>query len=198
MQITNNNAKHHALHWHYLKRRRSRRIHHNTKEILVGQIVAVVGAIFAGYILELNKAQLITMAGAFLILPGIFDLGGSIAGAMGARINHHLQLDTDIKKLVRHTLKHSFLLLSSAGIIVALIGSVLGSLFFDGDYIRIFTVAYVSVIVAGLVGLPIVAYGTIRAYKKGFDPDNIIGPIETTVFDILTVIVVSIMVTLTA
>ncbi|MCU0666998.1 MAG: magnesium transporter [Patescibacteria group bacterium] len=192
------NLGHHGHHWHYIKKRRTRKVHHTTKEILIGQMVSISGALIAGLALELSKTELIAMAGAFLILPGVFDLGGSIAGAMGARINHHLQNDTPLNKLASSAVKHSFLLLSVAGLVVALCGATIGSLLFDGEFIRIFTVAYFSILIAGLLGLPIVAIGTIKAFKIGLDPDNFIGPIETSVFDTLTVLVVTMMVILTS
>lgn len=185
---------HFSRYWHYLHHRRTRRANHTAKEILIGQSISVLGAVLAGYVLELNKTELATMAGAFLILPGVFDLGGSIAGAMAARLNHRLPESTPDRTVIRDALFHAMLLTCAASIILGLFGATLGALFFDAGFLKLLVVTIVSSISAGLVGFPLVAGATWLAYKRGVDPDNFIGPIETSVFDTLTVLMVTLMV----
>lgn len=188
---------HRPKHWRYVYRRRRRRHYNNTREILYGQLIAVSGAIGAGYILELNKTYLIAVTGVFLILPGIIDLSGSIAGAMGAHINHHLNTSRERPYLiVIKSLRHAFLLLLVAAVVLGLFGAAVGSLIFDADFYRLLVIGSLASVVAGIIGFPIVAATTYLAYKRGVDADNFIGPIETSVFDALTVLALSIVVRL--
>jgi len=185
---------HHSRHWFYLNRHRTRKIKHTAREILTGQIISVIGAVVAGYVLELNKAELVTMAGAFLILPGVFDLGGSIAGAMAARLNHRLGEGAPARKVLRDALFHAMLLTCAASVILGLFGATIGILLFDANFTKLLVVTIVASVSAGVVGFPLVGGATWLAFKRGVDPDNFIGPIETSIFDTLTVLTVTMMV----
>lgn len=185
---------HHTRHWHYIRRRRTREANHTAREILIGQMVSVTGAVLSGLVLDLNKAQLATMAGAFLILPGVFDLGGSIAGAMGARLNHRLEEGAPAGKVYRDSLLHAFSLICFSSVFLGIFSAVFGVLFFDADFVRLFLVSSLATIAAAVVGLPIVGGATVLAIKRGVDADNFIGPIETSIFDTLTILTVTLMV----
>ncbi len=179
---------HHARHWHYVRRRRTRKVRHTTREILVGQILSVSGAMVAGLMLDLNKVHISALAGAFLVLPGVFDLGGSIGGALSARLNHRLGTGAPARAVLRDSLLHSLMLLIAASVVLGLAGAGIGSLFLDTSFLHLFVVTAIATTAAGSVGLPLVAIGTFLAWKKGLDPDNFIGPVETSFFDTLAVL----------
>ncbi len=112
---------HHERHWHYVRRRRTRKKTHTSREILAGQLLSVSGSVLAGYVLDLTKLELASMAGVFVLLPGVFDLGGSVAGAMGARLNHRLSLGAPTRAVLRDAILHAFLLLVTASLFLVLI-----------------------------------------------------------------------------
>lgn len=185
---------HHERHWHYVRKRRMQRAGRTSKEILVGQLVTIFGAVVAGLILDLNKAELATMAGAFMIMPGVFDLGGAVAGAMGARLNHRLDQGVPVRHVTRDALLHAFTLICFSAVFLGIFAAILGMLLFDADFWRILMVTFLSAVAAAVVGLPVIAVATVAAKKKGLDADNFIGPIETSLFDTLTVLAITIMV----
>src|SRR5690554_2934635 len=83
---------HHLKHWHYLYRHRKRQaLGINTKQMAWSQVLSLVGSIIAGILLEHNKETLALIVGAFVVLPGVFDLGGSIGASLSAKINHRLE-----------------------------------------------------------------------------------------------------------
>src|SRR5687768_9053511 len=95
-----NNALPH-FHWRFLySRRRNRRLAKDFREIILGQGISIVGAIAAGYFLELTKTQLISVMGVFMLLPGVFELGGAMAGAFGAKLNHIYENHPDMAKTI--------------------------------------------------------------------------------------------------
>lgn len=185
---------HHERHWHYLRRRRQRRGTHTTKEILAGQIITLFGAVVAGLVLDFSKGELATMAGAFMIMPGVFDLGGAVAGAMGARLNHRLDQGAPVKHVTRDALLHAFTLICFSAVFLGFFGAIVGKLLFDADLWRLFMVTFLSAVAAAIVGLPVIAAATVFSKKRGMDADNFIGPIETSLFDTLTVLAITIMV----
>lgn len=185
---------HHERHWHYVRRRRLRTANHTNREILGGQIITLLGAVVAGLVLDLNKGELASMAGAFMIMPGVFDLGGAVAGAMGARLNHRLDQGAPVKHVTRDALLHAFTLICFSAVFLGLFGAIVGKLLFDADLWRLFMVTFLSAVAAAIVGLPIIATATVLSKKRGLDADNFIGPIETSLFDTLTILAITIMV----
>jgi len=186
--------KHHQTHWHYLRRRRTRRKAHTSKEIFYGQIISLIGATASGLVLEANKNKIAALVGAYLILPGVFDLSGSVAGAMGARLNHIIDKHGSKKSLLIRVLSGSLLLVSVSAVFLALFSAVVATIFFGADLYKIFLVTSGSVVLSSCIGMPLVALATILTKKDGMDPDNFIGPIESSIFDVLSILFVTFMV----
>lgn len=183
---------HHERHWHYVRKRRVQTAGRTAKEILAGQLITIFGAVLAGVMLDLTKDGMATMAGVFMIMPGVFDLGGSVAGAMAARLSHRLDENTPVKHVVRDSLIHAFTLVCFAAVFLGIFGGILSWLLFNADFWRILMTTFISAMIAATVGFPIIASSTLLARKNGLDADNFIGPIETSLFDTLTVLAITI------
>jgi mgtE-like transporter len=177
-------------HWYYLYRRRRVRRHHSTsREILAGQMLSLAGSLEAGYFLEIGKEHIAFVAGAFLILPGIFDLGGSIAGALAAKLAHRLeQSKRPVHHILLSTIGFSLAVAFVSSIFLGLFGAALATWLFDANFIEILLITIVASTIVASIGFPLIGLATIRVYRTGIDPDNVIGPIETSLFDSLTII----------
>lgn len=181
-------------HWHYVYRRRRKKIESiSSREIMAGQIIALMGSLVAGFLLELNKEHIVLFTGALLLLPGIIDLSASITGAMCAKINHRLDSDV-VRRVMTHSIGFSFLLTLFSGLIVGVFAGAVAELFFDAIFWKILVLCVSSLMIVGCVTYPLMAVLTFLLKKRGFDPDNIVGPVETGVSDALMVLTVSIIV----
>jgi cation transporter-like permease len=177
----------HIKHWpHVYKRHRKKVLKINSREIIIGQIIALCGSILAGYILELNKASLSLFIGAFLLLPGVVDLSASITGAMCAKINHLVDSSKNLTNIVIKSVLFAFLLAGTCGLIVGIVGGVIGSILLDAGFASILKLSVATLLTVGFVTFPSMALLTLLIKKMGFDPDNIIGPLETGFTDALT------------
>lgn len=182
-------------HWHYIyKKRRKKAATISSRQILVGQIIALTGALIAGYILEINKEQIIMFAGALLLLPVLVELSASVTGVMCAKINHRLEADPRASRVLVSNIGFSMLLTLFSGLFVGLIAAFVGELFFDAVFWKILVLCVVSLTVVGLVTFPLMSVATVLIKKAGFDPDNIIGAVETGFSDALMVLTIAIMV----
>lgn len=186
--------KHHQTHWHYVRRRRTRRKAHTTREIFFGQLLSLIGASASGLVLEANKEKIAALIGAYLILPGVFDLSGSAAGAMGARLNHIFGEKKEKNSVVIKVLFQTLMLVSASAIFLAIFSAIVACIFFGADLLKIFIVTAGSVILSSFIGMPIIAFVTVLTRKDGMDPDNFIGPIESSIFDVLSIAFVTLMV----
>ena len=191
--IRHGDRTHH--HWHYVYKRHGKKADNiSSKQIMVGQIIALSGSLVAGFLLELNKEHIVLFAGALLLLPGIIDLSASITGAMCAKINHRLDSESSVSKVVLSSVGFSFLLSVFAGAIVGVTGGLIGELFFESIFWKVLVLCLVAMVTVGLLVYPLMAMVTLAVKKMGFDPDNIVGPVETGISDALMVLVVSILV----
>lgn len=186
--------KHHQTHWHYVRRRRTRRKAHTAREIFYGQLISLIGATASGFVLEANKTKIAALVGAYLILPGVFDLSGSAAGAMGARLNHIFGERKEKYSVLFKVLSQTLILVSASAVFLAIFSAIVAGIFFGADLLKIFYVTAGSVILSSFVGMPVVALSTVLAKRKGLDPDNFIGPVESSIFDLLSIFFVTLMV----
>ena len=190
-QTTHIHENHHIRHhWRYVyKHRRQRRLARDKREILLGQAISLVGALSAGIALELNKEQLLAVVGVFLMLPGIFELGGAVAGAFGAKINHfHEEHPRLVRRKFIPLLLYSLLLASAASFVLGSVGGLVSAALFAGQFSLLVQITVLSVFFSSVVGLPLVGLFTVLAIRRGLDADNVIGPIETSLFDVLSIV----------
>lgn len=188
--MRNTNILAHKRHWHYLyEKRRRRALGINTKQMAWSQVLSLVGSVIAGILLESNKASLALLAGAFVVLPGIFDLDGSLGAVLSAKINHKLE-DPKAKTglVLIESVVFAIFIASLAGIIVAGVGAAIAAQFFDADFIRVFLLAFGAITLSAVIGFPLIGSLSVVLRKFKVNPDDVVGPIESSVFDILTVI----------
>lgn len=183
-------------HWHYIyKRHRSRALGINTKQMAWSQVISLVGSIVAGLLLESNKDALAILVGAFVVLPGIFDLDGSIGAALSAKINHRLE-KTDLSALIVlvRSIGAALLIACLGGLIVATVGAGVSVWLFDANFWQVFVLAEGAVVLSAIIGFPIVGLLSVIFRKLRVNPDDVVGPIESSIFDILTIITMALVI----
>lgn len=180
----------HNRHWHFLYEKRRRRVLGiNPKQMAVSQVFSLVGSVVAGVLLESNKTTLALVAGAFVILPGVFDLTGTMGAVISAKINHRLE-DPSAKtwRVFAGTVSYTTLVAALGGLLVALAGAGLATWLFDASFTQVFKLATGAIVLCGLIGFPLIGLLSLLARQRNMNPDDVIGPIESSIFDILTVI----------
>ena len=183
-------------HWHYVYRRaRAKRLltdDVNTWQIIAGQVFTVIASVFAGYILDFQKADIGLLIGAFVLMPGIVDLSASLTGAMAAKINHQID-ETPAHPMVvaTHAVGFSLLIGLFAGTIVGLFGGIISHFLFDGDMWQLTMLGLFSMMTISVLGDPLIALLTVLTKKVGMNPDNIVGPIQSSMIDMLAIVVIA-------
>ncbi len=177
-------------HWkHIYVRNRRRALGINSKQMAWSQVISLLGSVVAGVLLETNKETLALLVGAFVVLPGVFDLDGSIGAALSAKINHKLEKDgeSSMSVLIKSTLS-AMMIAALAGLIVAGVGAAIAVWLFGANFGQVFWLAENAILLSALIGFPLI--GTLAVIFRHFkvNPDDVVGPIESSVFDILTII----------
>lgn len=164
----------------------------NPRQMAIGQFISLIGAVIAGLTLDINKETIAAFAGAFVVLPGVFDLSGSLGASLSAKINHRLEnKQSSTFRVFISSLLFTYMIALLAGIIVALVGASISALLFSADFMKVFLLTEISIALCCLIGMPLIGALSIILRRYNINPDDVVGPIESSVTDILSVILLS-------
>ncbi len=151
--------------------------------------------LLAGGVLEGMKEKFSLLPGLLVMLPPLVDLRGNIGSALGSRLGSALHLGTVKPKLVmtevlKVNVLASFVLSVLASATVGVISWVL-CLLMDLAGVSLSCLLFIAVfsgVLSGVVITLLTVLISIASFKGGWDPDNVTGPVTTTLGDIVTVL----------
>ena len=165
----------------------------NFKEILSFQVVSIIGGLIAGIILAYNTNKILLIPGMLLTLPAFLDMRGNISGSLASRLSSGLFLgvikpNTIRTKIIRGNIYASLLL---AVIIALFLGLI--TFLFNNFVLHVFTpeiiwLFLIAGIIANMIEVPLTIVLTFYFFKKGHDPNNILGPFVTSSGDITSIV----------
>lgn len=164
------------------------------KDIIGGQFISVTGGLLAGLILASRIGHLELLPGFFILFPGFLELQGDLNGTLAARIGSLIHLD-GIKSVdelkdphVKENLLATFTLSLVASLILGIFAFLLSLLVLKKAVFELIFICFLASILAGLILIPITLGVAVWLYKKGHDPDNIMGPFVTSFGDVVSVV----------
>jgi mgtE-like transporter len=166
------------------------------RESFFSEVLSISGGTIAGFFLASSAMQnvLRNFPGLLLMVPGFLGLRGNILGAVSARIGTGLHTglikpeitlrgDTAVNFVA--SLFLSTLVNTLIGAFAYLVSVVLGV---DAVLWKLMLVGAVSGALASVVVGPFTIVLTILVFRRGIDPDSVMGPLVTSVGDITAVI----------
>lgn len=165
----------------------------NFKEIFTAQLVSIIGGLIAGTLIGVYKDELLLIPGLLIILPGFLELRGNVSGSMASRISSGLFLKViNPRKIKTHIIKGnviaSFLLAIIVSFTLGILGLTFTYLIFHKLAWNLILIPVIAGIIANLIEVPITLLATFYLFKKGHDPNNIMGPFVTSTGDITSVL----------
>lgn len=179
-------------HWHYLYNRRLRWHGVSTKQIIASQLFTVIASVIAGVLFDMQKETVTLLAGALLMLPGIIDLAATLTGVLCAKINH--QVDATKAStwfVVSHSVVYAFVVGLLSGVIVGVVGGLIGQWLFDASFEKMIALAAISMLLICIVCFPVMIVFTLLVRKLNMNPDNLSGPVESSVVDMVAIVVIA-------
>ena len=161
------------------------------EEILTSEFVSISGGLLTGVLLAVFVNKIYLIPGLFILMPGFLEMRGALGGALASRISSGLYLGVlkpRFKKnplLITHMLGTAMLIIASS-LVLGIFAFLASRFIFD---IHNPEIIFISLI-AGTVSIfmiPITATTTLYVFRKGYDPNNIMGPFITTLGDIVSV-----------
>lgn len=165
------------------------------KESTLSEVLSISGGTLAGLGLAKITGILTAFPGMIIMVPGFMGLRGNILGAMSARIGTALHTGLIEPKFAytKQTLTNILASTILSGFVNTLIGifayifCVIGGI--EGAVLwKLVLLGAVSGILAALIVSPFTLLIAITVFRKGIDPDNVMGPIVTSIGDITAIL----------
>jgi mgtE-like transporter len=161
------------------------------REALPVLLVSAVGGLFAGLILDGMRGDLRTVSGLLALVPALLATRGNVYGAMGAKLSTALHQGliepAPVPKDRRVYTAVSAAMLNGVVISVVAAGIAYAALLALGRPASLATLAAIGLVAGVLSGiaLTIIVVGAVFAgYRRGLNPDTLVGPVVTTTGDV--------------
>ena len=159
-------------------------------------LVSLVAGLFAGTILgsETMRAGIETVPGVLLLLPAFLATRGGVYGSLGARLSTGLHQGVieptfDLDRRLTNAIVASFVNGMLVSVFIAVITYL--TLFLLGGQGNLFELLGIM-IVAGFLSAVLMISVLITVifvgFRRGLNPDNVIGPVVTTLGDVFGVL----------
>lgn len=165
----------------------------NFKEMFTSQIISIIGGIIAGTILAIYTNKILLIPGMLILLPGFLEMRGNISGSFASRLSSGLFLGV-IKpnrtktKIIRGNLLASFFLVIFVSLALGLIAFLFNFFVFQIFTPTIIVIPIIAGIITNIIEIPLTLFVTFYLFRKGHDPNNIMGPFVTSTGDITSVV----------
>ncbi|MCX8194257.1 MAG: magnesium transporter [Candidatus Pacearchaeota archaeon] len=171
-------------------------------EIFFSEMISITGGLVAGLILLNIRNSLEFVPALLILLPGFLELHGNLFGSLAARLSVALHL-----RKLKPKLNHSKIFTSNimATVFLAFVVSVvlglaayfLTKLIFGISATNIIFISLIAMCFSLILEIPLTIFAVFWFFKKGVEPDDIMGPYVTTLADIISVITILIAIAIT-
>jgi len=161
------------------------------REALPVLLIALAGGLFSGLVLEELLESVARFPGLLVMVPVFLATRGNVYGALGGRISSGLHQGIIAPEFERNErLIHAVAASFVNGISISVVIGVISWLALQllgwpsaalSELVAIMLIAGTLTSVVLIFGLLAVLFG---GYKLGYDPDNLVGPIVTTLGDV--------------
>ncbi|UPM43046.1 magnesium transporter [Halocatena salina] len=157
---------------------------------------STIGSLLAGIVLSGLKAEFRVLPGLLVLVPALLATRGNVYGSLGARIATALHQGLLTPSLFSHAerqrLKSAVVAALASGILTSAFAAIAASVFLwvlsEPAALRaLLAVAVLAGLLSGIALSVIVIAVVFVGYRRGYNPDTLVGPAVTTTGDIFGV-----------
>lgn len=165
----------------------------NFKEILSSQVVSIGGGLIAGTLLATYIDKILLIPSMLILLPGFLEMRGNISGSFASRLSSGLFLGVVNPgrfktKLIRGNLVASFALVLVISLALGVIALLFNYFITHTLMLKILIIPLLAGLIANAIEIPLTLFATFYLFKKGHDPNNIMGPFITSTGDVTSIV----------
>jgi mgtE-like transporter len=163
------------------------------EEIFSSQMFSIAGGIIAGVLLAAYVDKIILIPGMLILLPGFLEMRGNISSSLASRLSSGMFLGVVNPgkiwtKITKGNLLASFFLVIVVSVTLGIM-AFLFSLFILGMAVPgIILLSLTAALIANAIEIPLTVAFTFYLFRKGHDPNNVMGPFVTTTGDLTSVV----------
>lgn len=175
--------------------------HDSARDVYLGALpvilVSLVAGLFAGTVLgsQTMREGIESVPGILVLLPAFLATRGGVYGSLGARLSSALhqgvvepRFDAGDRRL-RNAVVASFVNGMVVSVFIAVIAfAVLLVMGQSGSLLQLVGVMVVAGLLSAILMLSVMISVLFAGYRRGLDPDNLIGPVVTTLGDVFGVV----------
>lgn len=165
------------------------------REGLPALSASLVGGLLAGVVLGGMRAEFRAVPGLLVLVPALLATRGNVYGSLGARVATALhqglvtpairEYDDRLVRAVVAAVANG--LVASTFAAVATYGIVSLAFAADASLGRLVAIALLAGVLSGVVLSALVVGVVFAGYRRGYNPDTLVGPIVTTAGDVFGV-----------
>lgn len=161
------------------------------REALPALAASVVGGLFAGVVLGGMRAELRAVPGLLVLVPALLATRGNVYGSLGARLSTGLhqglvepafEFDERVAAAVGAALANGILASLFASVVAFLVLVLLGAEV--APLPTLVAIALVAGLLSGLALAVAVVSVVFVGFRRGYNPDTLVGPLVTTTGDV--------------
>ncbi|MFC7204965.1 magnesium transporter [Haloferax namakaokahaiae] len=166
------------------------------REALPALSTSLVGGLIAGVVLGGMRAELRAVPGLLVLVPALLATRGNVYGSFGARIATALHQglieptvtagDTRLRAAAAAAISNGILTSTFASIVAFFVLTALGEAV--APLPILVGVALVAGLLSGIVLAVVVVTVVFAGYRRGYNPDTIVGPVVTTTGDVFGIL----------
>ncbi len=166
------------------------------REALPALAASAVGGLLAGVVLGGMRAELRAVPGLLVLVPALLATRGNVYGSLGARVATALHQgileprvrsgDARLRAAVVAALSNGVLASAFAAVMAFVVLSLLGRQV--ASVLTLVGVSIVAGLLSGVVLTAVVVSVVFVGYRRGRNPDTLVGPIVTTTGDVFGIL----------
>ncbi|MEM2213544.1 MAG: magnesium transporter [Candidatus Nezhaarchaeales archaeon] len=161
---------------------------------LLTQFVSLTIDVLAGIGLALMRGALEELPGMLIMVPAFLQMRGAIGGTLASRLSSalHVGIIEPRLKLSKELLQNIIGTLILSLVLSVLIGCLAHFMcllfgFTSAGFLTLLLLSLIAGALSSLVITLVTVIMTIKVYQRGLDPDVIMGPIITTLGDVVSI-----------
>ncbi|MFB6195400.1 MAG: magnesium transporter, partial [Haloplanus sp.] len=162
------------------------------REALPALGASLVGGLLAGVVLGGMRADLRAVEGLLVLVPALLATRGNVYGSLGARLATGLHQglieprvhagDRRLRAATVAAFANGVVTSLFAAVAVFVVLSTLGMPV--ADLARLLGIAFVAGVLSGVTLTAVVVTVVFAGYRRGYNPDTLVGPLVTTTGDV--------------
>lgn len=162
------------------------------REGLPALVASLIGGLLAGVVLGGMRGELQTIDGLLVLVPALLATRGNVYGSLGARVATALHqgllepriqaADDRLLRAVAAAIANGLLASVFAAVVATLALSTLSRP--SAGVLAFVAIAVVAGLLSGLALATTVVLVVFAGYRRGYNPDTLVGPIVTTAGDV--------------